>query len=61
MGTTAKVLEDMNVPVFRAYQENDVLPMAEGAIRLAFNTYRATALLIGQRILGAKTFGEIND
>ena len=33
---TAKVLEDMNVPVFRAYQENDVLPMAEGAIRLAF-------------------------
>ena len=58
---TAKVLEDINVPVFKAYQENEVLPMAEGAIRLAFNTYRPTALLIGQRVLGAKTFGEDND
>jgi hypothetical protein len=25
---------------------------------MAFNTYRPTATLIGQRVLGAKTFGK---
>jgi hypothetical protein len=30
----------------------------EGTLRFAFNTLRPAALLIGQRLLGAKTFGK---
>jgi voltage-gated potassium channel Kch len=44
------------VTVNRADREEDILPSAEGALRLAYNTLRPTAVLIGQRLLGAKTF-----
>jgi sulfopyruvate decarboxylase alpha subunit len=55
---TQNVLEEMGVLVTRADREEDLLPLAEGALRMAYNTLRPTALLIGQRLLGAKTFDE---
>ena len=59
MGRAAKaVLEEMGVQVYRADREEDILPAAEGALRLAYNTLRPTAMLIGQRVLGAKTFDQ---
>ena len=55
---TQAVLEEMGTLVSRADHADDVGPLAEGVIRIAFNTLRPTALLIGQRLLGAKTFGK---
>ena len=55
---TQPVLEAMGVLVSRADRADDVVPLAEGALRIAYNTLRPTALLIGQRLLGAKTFKE---
>jgi sulfopyruvate decarboxylase alpha subunit len=55
---TRTVLEAMGTLVHRADREEDVVPTADATIRLAFNTYRPTATLIGQRVLGAKTFGK---
>jgi sulfopyruvate decarboxylase alpha subunit len=53
---TTNVLEEMGVLVTRADREEDILPLAEGTLRIAYNTLRPAALLIGQRLLGAKTF-----
>jgi sulfopyruvate decarboxylase alpha subunit len=50
------VMESMGVLVTRADREEDILPLAEGALRIAYNTLRPAAVLIGQRLLGAKTF-----
>ena len=59
MGRAARtVLEEMGVLVSSAQQESDVVPLAEGTLRIAYNTFRPAALLIGQRVLGAKTFTE---
>ena len=59
MGRAAQaVLEEMGVLVDRADREEDILPLAEGALRMAYNTLRPTAVLIGQRLLGAKTFDQ---
>ena len=59
MGRAAQaVLEEMGVLVNRADLEEDILPLAEGALRMAYNTLRPTAVLIGQRLLGAKTFDQ---
>jgi sulfopyruvate decarboxylase alpha subunit len=55
---TATVLEAMGTLVRRADREEDVVPVADATIRLAFNTFRPTAALIGQRVIGAKTFGK---
>ena len=52
------VLEEMGVLVTRADREDDIVPLAEGALRMAYNTLRPAAVLIGQRLLGAKTFQE---
>ena len=54
---TRAVLEAMGTLVRRADRDEDVVPTADAMLRLAFNTYRPTATLIGQRVLGAKTFG----
>ena len=51
------VMKEMGVTTFRAKKNDEVAECTEGAIRLAFNTYRPTAVLIDQRVLGAKTFG----
>ncbi|MDE2517293.1 MAG: phosphonopyruvate decarboxylase [Rhodospirillales bacterium] len=55
---TQTVLEAMGTLVKRADRPEDVVPTADATIRLAFNTFRPTATLIGQRVLGAKTFGK---
>ncbi|MBE0621245.1 MAG: hypothetical protein IH605_11685, partial [Burkholderiales bacterium] len=39
--------------------EEDVTEMVSSAARLAFNTYRPVALLIGQRVFGAKDFRKL--
>ena len=55
---TQTVLEAMGTLVKRADAPEDVAPTVEATLRLAFNTYRPTATLIGQRVIGAKTFGK---
>ena len=55
---TQAVLEAMGTLVRRADHADDVAPTVDATIRMAFNTYRPTATLIGQRVLGAKTFGK---
>lgn len=55
---TQTVLEAMGTLVHRADHPEDVLPTVEASLKLAFNTFRPTATLIGQRVLGAKTFGK---
>jgi len=57
--TTQAVLEAMGVIVKRADRAEDVTEMVSGTLRLAFNTYRPVALLIGQRVLGAKDFRKL--
>jgi sulfopyruvate decarboxylase TPP-binding subunit len=56
---TQAVLEAMGVIVKRADRPEDVTEMVSGTLRLAFNTYRPVALLIGQRVLGAKDFRKL--
>ena len=57
MGRAAgSVLEEMGVLVTSAQHEDEVVAAAEGALRIAYNTLRPAAVLIGQRVLGAKTF-----
>jgi sulfopyruvate decarboxylase alpha subunit len=59
MGRAAgPVLEEMGVLVSAAREESDVVGLTEGALRIAYNTLRPAAVLIGQRLLGAKTFME---
>lgn len=55
---TQAVLEEMGTLVSRADHVEDLVPLAEGTLRIAYNTLRPAALLIGQRLLGAKTFGK---
>ena len=55
---TPAVLEAMGTLVQRADRPEDVAPTVEATLRLAFNTYRPAAALIGQRVIGAKTFGK---
>ncbi|HYZ32505.1 MAG TPA: thiamine pyrophosphate-binding protein [Crenalkalicoccus sp.] len=55
---TPAVLEAMGTLVQRADRPEEVAPTVDATLRLAFNTYRPTATLIGQRVIGAKTFGK---
>jgi sulfopyruvate decarboxylase alpha subunit len=55
---TQTVLEAMNVIVRRADDAADIAKTVSGAARLAFNTCRPVAVLIGQSVLGAKNFKE---
>ena len=55
---TRSVLEAMGTMVHRADAAEDVAPTVDATLRLAFNTFRPAATLIGQRLLGAKTFGK---
>ena len=56
---TQAVLEALGVIVNRVDAAGDVAQMVSGALRLAFNTYRPVALLVGQRLLGAKDFRKL--
>lgn len=55
---TQAVLEAMGTLVRRADTAEDVEVTVDATIRMAFNTYRPTATLIGQRVIGAKTFAK---
>lgn len=55
---TQAVLEAMGTIVRRADTPEDIAPTVDATIRMAFNTFRPTATLIGQRVIGAKTFGK---
>lgn len=57
-GTRAS-LEAMGVIVTRADDPQEVASVVSGAVNLAFNTWRPAAVLIGQRVLGAKNFKEL--
>ena len=46
------------IPLGQRPAPEDVAPTVEATLRLAFNTFRPTATLIGQRVIGAKTFGK---
>jgi sulfopyruvate decarboxylase alpha subunit len=56
---TQAVLQALGMIVKRTDNATDVAEMVAGAMRLAFNTYRPVALLIGQRLLGAKDFRKL--
>ena len=56
---TRAVLEALGVIVKRADAAGDVAEVVSGAMRLAFNTYRPVAVLVGQRLLGAKDFRKL--
>jgi sulfopyruvate decarboxylase alpha subunit len=56
---TQAVLEAMGVLVTRADEPHLVAQTVWGAANLALNTWRPAAVLIGQRVLGAKNFKEL--
>ena len=49
-------LEAMKVRCLRAETEADVVPVVEAAIKMAFGAEIAVAVLLSQRLLGAKAF-----
>jgi len=55
---TPKVLEAMDVRIFRADYENEVGDTVAAAGNFAFNTRRSAAVLLSQKMLGAKQFKE---
>ena len=55
---TVPALSGMGVVVRTVDEAGDVAETVAAAARLAFNTSRAVAVLIGQRVIGAKEFGK---
>lgn len=55
---TPKVLEAMDVRVFRADYKNEVGDTVDAAAKLAFNTRQSAAVLLSQKMIGAKQFAE---
>jgi sulfopyruvate decarboxylase alpha subunit len=53
---TPKVLEAMNVNVFRADKKEEVGLTVDAAAKFAFNTRSSSAVLLSQRMIGAKQF-----
>lgn len=56
---TQTVLEAMGVIVRRADAAAEVAAEVSGALRMAYNTYRPMAVLIGQKVMGAKDFRKL--
>jgi len=56
---TQAALEAIGVIVTRADEPHLVAQTVWGAANLVFNTWRPAAVLIGQRVLGAKNFKEL--
>jgi sulfopyruvate decarboxylase alpha subunit len=54
--STAAVLEASGVIVYRVDALDQVVPTVEGALTLAFASRRRVAVLLSQRLLGAKNF-----
>jgi sulfopyruvate decarboxylase alpha subunit len=55
---TPAVFEAMGVVVQSAREAGAVAPAVEAAIRLAYNSYCAVAVLVSQRVIGIKSFQE---
>ncbi len=55
---TPKVLETMGVKVSRVDRANDVAPTVDAAIKMSFQTRTSSAVLLSQKLIGAKTFVE---
>ncbi len=53
---TQKVLEAMGLIVMRIDRPEDVTPIAAAALTMAFQSGFAVAVLLGQRLIGAKKF-----
>ena len=53
---TPAVLEAMGVKVFRADRAEEVGPIVAAAAKLAYNTNQSAAVLLSQRLIGAKEF-----
>ena len=51
---TAKALEDAGMIVYHVEKEEDLDDTLRAASNIAFNSYRAVAVLIGQRLIGYK-------
>ena len=52
------VLEAMGTVVQYVEKADEVAPMVNAALRLAFGSYASVAVLISQRLIGIKTFQE---
>jgi sulfopyruvate decarboxylase alpha subunit len=52
------VLEAMGTVVQQADKEDQVAPVVNAALRLAFGSYASVAVLISQRLIGIKSFQE---
>lgn len=57
--STQRVLEAIGVIVKRADSADNVVETVSAGMRLAFNTYRSVAVLIGQKVIGAKDFRKL--
>ena len=55
---TPAVLEAMDVRLFRADRADEVGATVDAAARLAHNTRQSAAVLLSQRMIGAKQFRE---
>ena len=55
---TPKVLDAMEVQLFRANRAADVHASVAAAVTFAHNTRRSTAVLLSQQLIGAKQFEE---
>jgi sulfopyruvate decarboxylase alpha subunit len=53
-----KALEAMDVRLFRADTKAEVGATVEAAVRFAFNTRQSAAVLLSQKMIGAKQFKE---
>lgn len=55
---TQAVLESMGVIVHRVHDAGQIVAAVDAALRLAYASYAAVAVLISQRIIGIKSFQE---
>ena len=55
---TPAVLEAMGVVVQEANAADEIVPAVDAAVRLAFGSYQAVAVLISQAVIGIKSFQE---
>jgi sulfopyruvate decarboxylase alpha subunit len=56
---TETVLAAMGVLVRRADTHEDVVQEVSGALRMTYNSFRPMAVLIGQKVIGAKDFRKL--
>lgn len=56
--TTEQALRGAGVLVYSVDKPGDLAETVAAAARIAFSGYRAAAVLIGQRVIGSKSFGE---